>query len=184
MVNIESENKRLIDVVDENDEIVDSKSRNEVHRLGLLHREVHVWMFDDDKNLFFQKRGLHRPSAGLLDATVGGHVNKGESYEEAAIRETKEETGLDITTKNLILLKKLSSFYGSGILSPVNNFFRCVYIYDKPVQEEAIHRESGIPGGGFQKLSLTYLENNNINAGMFDKFILSDEIPEILAFLK
>ena len=63
MVNLNYENERFLNVVDENDEVIDSKSRIDIHRLGLLHREIHVWMFDENKNIFFQTRGLDRPSA-------------------------------------------------------------------------------------------------------------------------
>src|SRR4029078_10371505 len=97
MTDIDYENNRLLDIVNENDEIIDAKARKDVHRLGLLHREVHVWIFDEDKNIFFQKRGLHRTSPGLLDASVGGHVNVGEDYIEAAVRETLEEAGVSIS---------------------------------------------------------------------------------------
>ena len=95
MTNLNYENKRILDVIDKNDKIVDSKSRIDIHRLGLLHREIQVWIFDKNKNIFFQKMGLHKKSAGLLDATIAGHPNKGEEYLDAAVRETKEEIGID-----------------------------------------------------------------------------------------
>src|SRR5258708_3806596 len=117
MTNINFENSRLLDVVSQNDKVIDLKTRTDVHRLGLRHREIHVWLFDGKHNMYFQKRGLHRPSAGLLDATIGGHVNKGEEYLNAAIRETKEETGISILASDLILLKK---FKGISNLSKDN----------------------------------------------------------------
>jgi isopentenyldiphosphate isomerase len=187
MTDINQENKRLLDIVDEQDKIIDSKSRTEVHDLGLLHRQVHVWMFDKNKNIFFQKRGLHRPSAGQLDATIGGHVNQGEEYIDAAVRETKEETGISITPSDLEFLKKFKNVESSkekqsGVF---NNFFQTVYIYTKPIEENMLKKEVGIPGGGFQKLSYNFLLNPEKKyIGMFQKVVLTEEIPLVLEFLK
>ena len=188
MTNIEAENKIFLDVVNEDDETIDSKSRTDIHQLGLLHREVHVWMFTEDKNVIFQKRGLHRPSAGLLDATAGGHPNQGETYIDAAIRETKEETGLMIVPNDLILLKKLkkvSNPSDSVFLGTVNNFIRAVYIYKNPIDEKELKKEVGIPGAGFKKLSYELLLNlPEEYLELFDKFILTEEVPQVLKYLK
>lgn len=191
MTNLEIENKRLLDIVNENDEIVGSESRTQAHKLGLLHREVHVWMFDKDKNIFFQKRGLHRPSAGALDATVGGHVNKGENYLEAAIREAKEEAGISIKPKDLTFInkfKKVTNHNENGLGETINNFIRSVYVYNDPISEKALKKETGIPRGGFQKLSLDFLlQLNSLNEKdlqMFDKSILTEELFSVLSHLK
>jgi isopentenyldiphosphate isomerase len=188
MTNLEHENNKSLDVVNENDEIIDSKSRTDVHNLGLLHREIHVWMFDQDKNVLFQKIGLHRPSAGLLDATVGGHVNMGESYLDAAVRETEEETGLSILPSDLVLLKKFrqtSDPSKENFLGTINNFIRAIYIYKNPVDDKFIRKETGIPGVGFQKLSYDFLQNPGKDyIKMFDRFILNDEIPDVLKYIK
>ena len=132
MTNVVYENKRMLEVVNESDEVIDSKPRSEIHRLGLLHREIHVWMFDENHNIIFQKRGLHSQSAGLLDATVGGHANAGEDYIDTAVREVKEETGMTISPSDLALLTKFrekSSLVKEDYLGTVNNFIRVVYIY-------------------------------------------------------
>ncbi len=190
MTNIERENKRLLDVVDEEDNVISSESRTKIHQLGLLHREVHIWMFDKDKNVFFQKRGLHRPSAGLLDATVGGHVNRGEDYLKAAIREAKEEIGMSLKPADLLLVKKFKENpdrLRSGIDETINNFIRTVYLYKHPVDEKMLKKETGVPRGGFQKLSydfLTHLDDvDNKELDIFDRFIAEEEIPLVLKYL-
>jgi isopentenyldiphosphate isomerase len=187
MTNIEIENKRLLDVVNDNDEVVGSETRADVHKLGLLHREIHVWMFDKDKNIFFQKRGLHSTSAGLLDATVGGHVNQGEDYLDAAVRETQEETGLSVNPSDLVFLKKLQDLHDSNEYTwgTSNNFIRSVYIYKHPIDSHTITKEVGIPGGGFQKLSYELLSNpDKKSKEMIHKFIIEEEIQHILKYLK
>jgi isopentenyldiphosphate isomerase len=187
MPNFNFEDNRFLDVVNENDEVIDSKSRADIHRFGLLHREIHVWMFDEDNNIFFQKRGLHRPSAGLLDATIGGHVNGGEDYIDAAVRETMEETSISISPTELILIKKItknSPSHAPDSLSPANNFIRNIYVYKNPIKERQLQKEKGLLGAGFQKLSADLLLHaNKEDAKMFDKFILSEEIPLILKYM-
>ncbi|MEO5635177.1 MAG: NUDIX domain-containing protein [Candidatus Paceibacterota bacterium] len=184
MTNIYLENKRLLDIVNLQDKIIDQKPRSEVHRLGLRHREIHVWFFDKNKNIYFQKRGLHRPSAGLLDATIGGHVNRGEEYLAAAIRECKEEAGIKIKKEDLFLLKKIkgtSNLSKDNISGTINNFFRAIYIYKFPITEKQLKKEDGIPGGGFRKIGLPILKNPTKEyAKLFTTFIFSDEIPLIL----
>lgn len=183
MANIDYENQRILDVVNEKDKVIGSIKRTDVHRLGLLHREVHVWMFDEDLNIIFQKRGLHRQTAGLLDATVGGHVDKGENYLAAAIRETKEETGISVSSSDLIFLKKLRGKPDPS-LGTQGNFIRYIYIYKKPVGYKKIKKEVGIPGGGFQKLSLNFLANSNKDdMRVFIPFVFTKEIPEVLKYI-
>ena len=187
MVNLNYENNRFLEVVNENDEVIDSKSRIDVHGLGLLHREIHVWMFDKDNNIFFQKRGFDRRTAGLLDATVGGHVNKGEDYLKAAVRETKEETGISISPSDLILLRKLRESHPSTdyVLGTFNNFIRQVYLYKHPIKEQMLQKEAGLPGVGFQKISHTLLiKPKKEYQVMFIDFVLNKELPIVISHLK
>ncbi|MBA3732865.1 NUDIX domain-containing protein [Patescibacteria group bacterium] len=187
MIDLKFENDRYLDVVNEKDEVIDSKSRVDIHNLGLLHREVHVWMFDVNRNIFFQKRGLHRKSAGLLDATVGGHANKGEDYIDAAIRETKEETGITIKSSDLIFLAKhtcIMSTKVSGISVTTNNYMRTIFIYKSAVSDIDLKKEIGIPGNGFQKLSYeTLLSADESFKSMIQNSVFTEEVPLVLKYI-
>ncbi len=182
-------NKEIIDVVDEDDKVIDTRSRADVHRLGLLHREINVWMFDKDNNIIFQKRGLHTSGAGLLNSTVGGHLGAGENYLEGAVRETREETDLQINPEDLVLLRMFrgtkTSSSEDNVWKRTNNFIRAIYIYKHPVDEARVKKELKIPGGGFQKLSPSLLLNPDSEyADMFQKFVLNEELPHVLKYLK
>src|SRR5574343_530627 len=97
----------LLDIVNENDEIIGQDTRENVHKFGLLHREIHIWFITPDGNMIFQHRAKDKDTyPDLLDATVGGHVDQGMTYEESAIKEMEEETGLKIDFKDLHFLKK------------------------------------------------------------------------------
>ncbi len=84
----------LFDVVDSSDRVIGQSSRGEVHRLGLRHRAIHIWLFNRDGQLFIQKRSMQKDTAaGKWDSSASGHVNSGERYLESAERECVEELG-------------------------------------------------------------------------------------------
>ena len=92
-------NEEFFDVVNERDEPVSRASRSEVHRLGLLHRAVHILIFDDHGRVFLQKRSMLKDtSPGLWDSSSSGHLDCQETYDAAAVRELKEELGLTVST--------------------------------------------------------------------------------------
>ncbi|MDH5356132.1 MAG: NUDIX domain-containing protein [Gammaproteobacteria bacterium] len=86
----------LLDVVDENDIVVGVKTRGEIHAKGLMHRAVHILVFNSADDLFIQKRSMNKDeNPGQWDSSSAGHVDSGETYLQCAIRELKEELGVD-----------------------------------------------------------------------------------------
>ena len=84
------------DVVNERDEVVRRATRREVHATGLWHRAVHVMGFDAAGRVFLQKRSMLKDlSPGLWDSSCSGHLDAGEDYDAAAVRELREEIGVD-----------------------------------------------------------------------------------------
>jgi len=89
----------FFDVVDGRDTVVGRAARREVHARGLLHRAVHILVFDGAGRVFLQKRSMKKDIApGLWDSSCSGHVDAGENYDAAAIRELAEELGLRIVS--------------------------------------------------------------------------------------
>jgi isopentenyldiphosphate isomerase len=87
--------EEIFDVVNERDEVIDRRPRSEVHRLGLLHRAVHVLVFNARGQIFLQKRSMAKDrQPGLWDSSASGHVDSGEDYDATAVREVGEEIGL------------------------------------------------------------------------------------------
>jgi 16S rRNA (adenine1518-N6/adenine1519-N6)-dimethyltransferase len=95
---ITSESKEeLFDVVNENDTVLSTHERHFVHVNKLLHRAIHIWIFNHRGELFLQKRSYWKENhAGLWCSSVAGHVDAGESYYDAAKRELHEELGADV----------------------------------------------------------------------------------------
>lgn len=84
----------LFDVVDEFDGVVGQERRDKVHAQKLRHRAVHVFCFDCEGRVFLQRRSLLKDAApGRWCASCCGHLDAGEAYADAAVRELGEEIG-------------------------------------------------------------------------------------------
>jgi isopentenyldiphosphate isomerase len=83
------------DVVNERDEVIGRAPREEVHGRGLRHRAVHVLVFNTRGQVFLQKRSQRKDrEPGMWDSSASGHVDAGEEYDMAAVRELEEELGV------------------------------------------------------------------------------------------
>lgn len=87
----------LFDVVDADDQVIGQATRAEVHARKLFHRAVHILVFDSQNRLYLQKRSLLKDTcAGLYSTSCAGHVDAGETYDQAAVRELGEELGITL----------------------------------------------------------------------------------------
>ena len=66
----------MLEVVDDADNVIGIRSRDEIHALGLRHREVHLWLVTPDDKIIFQHRSATTDTfPNLLDASAGGRAN-------------------------------------------------------------------------------------------------------------
>ena len=83
-------------------------SRERAHREGLWHEVVHCWMacrMGGRDWIYFQQRAFSKADfPGFFDIASTGHVDAGESPEDAAVREAFEETGVRIDRGGLAYL--------------------------------------------------------------------------------
>lgn len=87
--------EEIFDVVNEADEVTGQATRSEVHARGLLHRAVHVFVVNRHGELLLQKRSRFKDvHPGVWDSSVAGHLDAGEDYADAALREMEEEMGV------------------------------------------------------------------------------------------
>ena len=87
----------VFDVVDAVDRVIGEASRSLVHNRNLLHRAVHVFVQTRPGYWILQKRSAQKDLEPMLwSSSCSGHVDKGEQYVESAIRECKEELGLEL----------------------------------------------------------------------------------------
>lgn len=116
-------------LVNDKDKPIGSAPLEEVHKKGLMHRIVVVNVVNESKQILLQQRAdwvLTHP--GLWDASAAGHVDEGESYEQAALRELKEELGLENYKLNELGKVISNTKYNDRLL----NRFKMVYQVEIP----------------------------------------------------
>lgn len=114
--------------VNEDDEVIGSGPKEEAFDKGIRHRIARIFIFNSKGELFLQKRSSKiKFFPGLWDQSVGGHVDKGEDYVEAALREMEEEVGV-----TGVELEEVAKFYleeklGDKHLYRFNMLYEVVY---------------------------------------------------------
>src|SRR5256885_10795892 len=92
-------------IVDEFDRVIGSSPRSQVHANNLLHRAVHVLVFNSAGEVFLQLRSRWKDRHPLVwDSSAAGHANAGEEYDQTASRELCEELGIDIPLEKVAKL--------------------------------------------------------------------------------
>lgn len=90
-----SVSQELLDVVDAEDRVVAVRTRGDIHAEGLMHRAIHILVFNNRGELFLQKRSMSKDEQpGKWDSSAAGHVDSGEDYLDCARREIGEELGI------------------------------------------------------------------------------------------
>ncbi|PKG52758.1 NUDIX hydrolase [Olleya sp. 1-3] len=118
-----------IDIVDKNGlPTGETALKSVIHTKGYLHNTAHIWFYTDDGQILLAQRAASKSIYPLLwDVSVAGHIDAGESIENGAIREIKEEIGLKIKQTDLEKIGVFECFqsYPNGIK---DNEFHNTYI--------------------------------------------------------
>lgn len=92
----------LIDIVDKNGNFTGEVLEKEIAPdRNLLHSEIACFIINSNNEILLQKRSMNKRFNPGKWGLCAGHVDSGESLEEAAIREIKEEIGLDVSVNDL-----------------------------------------------------------------------------------
>jgi isopentenyldiphosphate isomerase len=100
----------MLDIVDDDDRVLSRAPRSRVLRDYHIHRAVMFFVFDDEERVLVNQRSEAKelyPS--FWSIAFGGHVLAGESYDAAARREIKEETGLAAPPRLITSFQKRTS---------------------------------------------------------------------------
>lgn len=122
------------------------RERGVAHLEGSLHPTVHIWIIRKNKesgyDLLLQKRSACKDSnPGCYDVSSAGHVTAGDEYLPSALRELKEELGIDAKEQELqfVGMRRCSfedEFYGR----PFRDYeISAVYLYEKEVDESLLN---------------------------------------------
>ncbi len=126
--------EEYIDILDRNGQLIKSNVlKSEAHINGWYHNTIHLWLYTKDHKILLQQRSHKKKIHPLLwDVSVAGHVDSGEELEEALIRETKEEIGLDVSSKDL---KKIGVFRHETHYDTIKDYeFHHTYIAELKVK--------------------------------------------------
>jgi isopentenyl-diphosphate Delta-isomerase len=139
----------LIDIVDEEsgERTGNSIMKNKAHAEGLWHEAIHIWIINSKGQVLLQKRAKRKKLLpGVWDVAVGGHVGFGEKIIESALRELKEEIGVNANKEDLekIMVYKNSAKVNDGM---INNEFYHIFLLKKDLdinnlelQEEEVEK--------------------------------------------
>lgn len=87
----------VFDVVDASNRVVGRERRSVIHARGLLHRAAHLLWLRADGLLCLQRRSYRKDSCpGLISTSCAGHLDAGEDYLPAMVRELREENGVSV----------------------------------------------------------------------------------------
>ena len=177
---MDTPDNRKLNIVDENGKIIGEETRDTIHRLGLLHREIHVLFYTAFGEIIFQHRGRSKDThPDLLAATVGGHVEIGLDFVDTAIKETEEETGIRVKKKELVFLKKLRTNSYDRITDKTNNTIRVVfaYHYGGKIEDLIVEKDEAM---GFEAWLLNTLFNlSESDKGKFIPAMLTKEYMDV-----
>lgn len=118
--------------------------RAEAHRLGVLHRTVHIWVVRQKEGrteILLQKRSADKDSfPGMYDTSSAGHIQAGDEPLDSALRELEEELGIDALPSQLHFAGNCRMYFEAvfhGSLFKENEYV-FMYVYSEPVQIEEL----------------------------------------------
>ena len=132
----------IFDIVDENGVPVgETVERGRAHAEGIRHRTAHIWIIrekDGRVQVLLQKRSAEKDSfPGRFDTSSAGHIQAGDEPRESALRELKEELGIEAEKEDLdfagtFRIQYDLEFHGKPFR---DNEVAFVYVYRKNVDE-------------------------------------------------
>ncbi len=85
-----------------------TRLKSEAHAQGLWHASTQVWIVNIQNKVLLQQRSANKDSyPNLWDISVAGHLSAGDNPISAALREIKEEIGLELEASQLQFFKRI-----------------------------------------------------------------------------
>jgi len=131
--------EEIVQIVDRDNRVTSALPRHQMRSQGLIHRACYILVFNQQEELYVQKRTMIKDIyPGYWDVAAGGVVLAGESYEQSASRELAEELGVSGVP--------LTSLFDCYFEEPGNKvwgrIFRCTHEGPFVLQPEEV--ESGL----------------------------------------
>ena len=123
-------------------------SREKAHRDGIRHRTAHVWVIREEKGriqVLLQKRSANKESfPGMYDTSSAGHIPAGCEPLDSALRELREELGIEAVEGQLCYIGAICNRYEAQFRGKIfrDNEYCSVYLYREPLDAESLHLQA------------------------------------------
>lgn len=172
----------LLDVLEEDGSLTGRKEDKDIiHEKGLWHREVAVLIRNEKGEYLIQKREATKKQAPNKWGMTAGHVDAGENFQEAMVREIKEELGIEVPVEELRALATFKQPYESK--TTTNNNYTRYYFYEtnRKIEEYIICLEEL---SELKYISLEEMQEAVENKDQRCSYAQRDEMKEVIALLK
>ena len=134
--------EEIFPIVDEEGRVIGSATRGECHSGShLLHPVVHLHVFNSQGDIYLQRRPEWKDiQPGKWDTAVGGHIDYGETPDDALRREVREELGITEFTPQFI----------------------CKYVFESKRERELVYVHCTIYDGAIRPLSVPLPKNSTV----------------------
>jgi isopentenyl-diphosphate Delta-isomerase len=116
LISVSNYMEDIFDIVDEHDQVIGNGRRSIIHAQKLRHRAIHILLRNACGEVFLQKRSpLKDKNPNRWDTSCSGHVDSGEDYDTAAVRELYEELGVRMDLASLQKMQKFEAVPETGM---------------------------------------------------------------------
>ncbi len=139
-------------------------TKDDVFGKGLLHGASHVWIWRDGNGqpeVLLQKRAAtKRTWPNRYDISAAGHIDLGEEPLAAALRETIEEIGLDVSDVALKLIS-VQRAYMTAQNGAIENEYQWLYLLKMPNNSDLELQQTEVALIEWKKLAIFRNEVND-----------------------
>ncbi len=115
------------------------KLRKHVHRDGNWHRAIDIWILNSKGELLIQKRAEEKESyPGLWEISCSGHITAGDKPLPSAVRECKEELGIEIKESDLKYLFEVKEEHITNNSTFINREIKDVFLLEKDLDPNSL----------------------------------------------
>ena len=101
----------IVDKLNNKRQFLNKTTERKEKILGEYRQSAHTWIMNSEGKFLMQKRSPNKNTFPNMWSTTGGGVDSGETPLQGALRECKEELGIDISESNIELILSFKRKY-------------------------------------------------------------------------